>query len=273
MAWVERILAGVEPRRERGATLLHLEALETRDLMAVADPAQSFPATDDVSAYVYVAGAEDEAPEPAPAGLCGAASAPVITGIELEDGGLDDDGVSEDGTIVLLGSAAADATVTITLLGQGVIGTALADANGQWRFDYSATELAEGDYSFIATAPASGPLGIATDFNLFVFDDMSHQYTDVGGRIAVGGNATVTGYGVGTAIGNSNGTRDDFIVGGNLTYSNGQVYSGNVVVGGNANVSSSANILNGSLRQDSVIDFDAAELALQAQSQAYAAIP
>src|SRR4249919_3733795 len=79
--------------------------------------------------------------------------------------------------------------------------------------------------------PATG-LGVANDFSAFVLHDFNASYSDVEGRVAVGGNAKITGYAIGNHLANSNGTRDDLIVGGNLEFTNGQVFFGNTVYGG-----------------------------------------
>ncbi len=108
--------------------------------------------------------------------------------------------------------------------------------------------------------PASG-LGIASDYSAFILHDFNGQYSDIQGRLAVGGNATVTGYSVGDGLSDSNGTRDDVIVGGNLKYTNGQVFNGNVVYAGTGTFESFG-IPNGTTRQGSVIDFGAAKTQL-----------
>src|SRR5207244_993867 len=65
-------------------------------------------------------------------------------------------------------------------------------------------------------------LGIADNFNEFIFHNATQSATDVEGRAAIGGNASLTNFGVGDGLTNSHGTRDDLIVGGNLTYNTGQ---------------------------------------------------
>ena len=42
--------------------------------------------------------------------------------------------------------------------------------------------------------------GLANDYNVFVFGNMSLSNTDAEGRVAVGGNATLSNYGVGASI-------------------------------------------------------------------------
>jgi choice-of-anchor A domain-containing protein len=116
------------------------------------------------------------------------------------------------------------------------------------------------------SVPSATDLGIANDFNAFVFDDFNAQYSDSEGRLAVGGNASLTGYGVGTLLPNSNGTRDDLIVGGDLNFRHGQVFFGNAVFGGTGTLEG-VGLPNGTARQESgVVDFAAAEMDLQMKS-------
>jgi VCBS repeat-containing protein len=83
-------------------------------------------------------------------------SAPVIAGLS-EDTGIADDGVTSDTTLTLTGTADAGATVTV-FDGPHVLGTAIADGDGNWSFD--TVELSEGAYQFTATATdAVGNIG------------------------------------------------------------------------------------------------------------------
>ena len=97
-------------------------------------------------------------------------------------------------------------------------------------------------------------LGQASDFNVFVLGNLEQSNVDTEGRMAVGGNATLTDYGVGVKLTNSNGTRNDLIVGGNLTYTRGKVFNGNAVYGGTVNLSL-VGIPNGTAFQGNPIDF------------------
>lgn len=69
--------------------------------------------------------------------------------------------------------------------------------------------------------------GVAGDFNAFVIGDMNAHNSDVEGRLAVGGNLTLRDYAIGMELGNSNGTRDDLVVGGQIDFKNGRIYHGN----------------------------------------------
>ena len=73
------------------------------------------------------------------------------------DTGLSDaDAVTSDDTLTLGGAARAGANVTVTKVGNGVIGSATADSNGRWSFDLGAP-LVEGPHAFTAAfANSSG---------------------------------------------------------------------------------------------------------------------
>src|SRR5207248_2439002 len=73
-----------------------------------------------------------------------APAAPTITGIIADSGSSSVDHVTNDQTLILQGTAEPSSAVTITRSDAGVIGTATADAAGNWTFDYTATTLAEG---------------------------------------------------------------------------------------------------------------------------------
>src|SRR5436190_1254352 len=55
------------------------------------------------------------------------------------------DGITSDNALVLAGMADAEAIVTISREDLGALGTATADDNGLWQFDYTDTPLADGD--------------------------------------------------------------------------------------------------------------------------------
>lgn len=118
--------------------------------------------------------------------------------------------------------------------------------------------------------PSTFDLGVAGDFNVFVTGNFQSQYSDTEGRLAAGGDVSLTGYGLGDKLTNSNGSRDDLIVGGNLDFSNGQVFYGNVAVAGTANLASFG-LPNGTVKTTTGLDFTAAGTDLAARSAAYGA--
>ncbi|MBU0560227.1 MAG: choice-of-anchor A family protein [Bacteroidetes bacterium] len=111
-------------------------------------------------------------------------------------------------------------------------------------------------------------LGAAEEFNLFLFGDLSQPSADTEGRMAIGGNAHLSNYSVGAALSGS-GNQDVLIVGGHLEFISGGVYGGNVVYGVSTNLHATyypVTIFDGTLRQDTPIDFDAAEASLKSLS-------
>jgi choice-of-anchor A domain-containing protein/uncharacterized repeat protein (TIGR01451 family) len=116
-----------------------------------------------------------------------------------------------------------------------------------------------------------GALGVAGAFNIFVLGQVTQSYTDSEGRVAAAGDVRLTGYGIGSALPNSDGQRDDLVVGGRLTYDQGQVFNGNIVNGGTA-VLQNVGLPNGTARQGAPVDFAAARTQLDALSAAFAGL-
>lgn len=118
---------------------------------------------------------------------------------------------------------------------------------------------------FLFTSPTSAmslDLGLAGQFNAFVLNDMTASHSDVEGRLAVGGNLNLQHYAIGMELGNSQGYRDDLIVGGVLNFSDGRVYNGNARSGGAATIErvgfyseDQINRLNGNYIAGNPIDF------------------
>jgi len=67
-------------------------------------------------------------------------------------------------------------------------------------------------------------------FNTLVFDNFDGS-SDCQGRLAIGGNASMSGFSVGDKLAESYGKKDYLIVGGHLSYISGRVYGGNIVYG------------------------------------------
>ncbi len=116
-----------------------------------------------------------------------------------------------------------------------------------------------------------GALDVASAFNVFVLGDVTQSYTDSEGRVAAAGDVRLTGYGIGSTLSNSAGQRDDLVVGGRLTYDQGQVFNGNIVYGGTA-VLQNVGLPNGTARQGVPVDFTAARTRLDALSAAFAGL-
>ncbi len=112
--------------------------------------------------------------------------------------------------------------------------------------------------------------GPANDYNVFVFDNISLSNTDAEGRVAAGGDATLSNYGIGAGISPlpPAGTDPSFVVGGTLNVSNGSNASGNTVISPDSTVIQyTMGNPNGSLIIDTPISFAEAELYLKCASQ------
>lgn len=90
--------------------------------------------------------------------------------------------------------------------------------------------------SLFSFSAGASPLGIAGEYNIFVFDDIEQYGTDVEGRVAAGGDVTygaadttdpsgqaiARGFSIASKVQDKGGLAD-LVVGGNLTLSNGSV--------------------------------------------------
>jgi RHS repeat-associated protein len=85
-------------------------------------------------------------PRPAP---------PAFTGISPDTGSSSSDQITDSQNLTLSGTAAANATVTLSRSDLGVIGTTTANGSGSWSFSYTGTTLPEGIYAFTGTATVS----------------------------------------------------------------------------------------------------------------------
>ena len=79
-----------------------------------------------------------------------------VTGLTGDTGLSAGDGVTSDRTLVLRGTTTPGAAVAVSRADLGVLGTVVADATGQWTYDYSAASLADRSYAFAATATVAG---------------------------------------------------------------------------------------------------------------------
>jgi choice-of-anchor A domain-containing protein len=117
-------------------------------------------------------------------------------------------------------------------------------------------------------------LGIASDYNEFIFQNINQDNTDSGGRVAAGGDVNYLDMSVASAVSGSY-PLGDLVVGGDLTWQRGSVGSldindplykkGSIFVGGVANLE---NVGYGSLTQGNPIDFASAQVSLT-QSSVY----
>ncbi len=113
-------------------------------------------------------------------------------------------------------------------------------------------------------------LGIASEYNVFALRDMNQPSCDTEGKVAVGNNAFLDNYSVGDKLDTLNGIQDVLIVGNTLEFESGAIYNGNVVYGFLTNLPIyQVSINNGTLRKDSVINFNSAETELKTLSNTF----
>jgi len=127
--------------------------------------------------------------------------------------------------------------------------------------------------SLLSSIAFADGLGPANGYTIFTIESFQANNTDCTGRVAVGGPATYNNFGIGSALEDSDGTRDDLIVAGNLTWNNGQNFNGNVQVAGPVTMNN-VGMPNGIVSDDVSIDFTAAETELMSiSSMLFAATP
>ncbi|HEY0780912.1 MAG TPA: choice-of-anchor A family protein, partial [Thermoanaerobaculia bacterium] len=157
----------------------------------------------------------------------------------------------------------ADAFLALHPPGGAVAGADLAQAQSL------ASSLAAAYTRACPLACVPQPFGTAGGFNLFVLGNLTQSGSDTEGRMAVGGNATLSSYSVGARL---TGTSDVLVVGGNLTFSGGTVAHGNVAYGGTATLSS-VGLPNGTARRAMPVDFAAQGQSLRALSALWGTLP
>jgi choice-of-anchor A domain-containing protein len=94
-------------------------------------------------------------------------------------------------------------------------------------------------------------LSLASNYNVYVLGNMTESNSDSEGRVAVGGNATLSSYGVGSKL--TSGAGNALVVGGNLSYNNGEIHNGNLVHGGS--LTGNFGIPNGTITHGNAMDF------------------
>ncbi len=122
--------------------------------------------------------------------------------------------------------------------------------------------------SFTAQGAAILDLGLAADYNLFVLHNINQPSSDTEGKMAVANNAELSNYSVGDKLASNSG--DVLIVGRKLTYTSGRVYGD--VAFGNFIDTTHWNLADGTIRQDSPIDFTTASLYLNNLSSQISAL-
>ncbi len=121
-------------------------------------------------------------------------------------------------------------------------------------------------------------LGAAGRYNLLVFGDMEGYYSDVEGRMAVGGDLVLRHYAVGRLLGGDADFTDTLVVGGDLSFHDGRVYHGNARYGGTADVrrvgfyADDPGRPTGALQPGNPLDFTALQEDLSLRSSAWAGL-
>lgn len=128
--------------------------------------------------------------------------------------------------------------------------------------------------ALVSCAAHAGPatLGLDASLNLLAFGNMAVTRADTEGRVAVGGNASISGYSINTkgdqrALYEGTG----LIVGGNLSFTSGSVWGG-VQVGGSYTPVDSGSVRGGSVQSGQGMDFAAERARLAALSQQWDAM-
>lgn len=137
------------------------------------------------------------------------------------------------------------------------------------------TNLIASVLTIFAAAPvtvSASPLGVASDYSVFVFNTANIKGSSIGGSIAAGGSASFSNVSVGTNL-PANSGRYDIVVGGALSFGNGQISNGSAISGGAAAVYSFG-IPNGKVTSNAgftavaqIVDFAATAQSLKDDSQ------
>ncbi|PZP27796.1 MAG: hypothetical protein DI603_20950 [Roseateles depolymerans] len=127
--------------------------------------------------------------------------------------------------------------------------------------------------ALLAAGAHAGPINLGLDpsLNLLAFGNMNVSSSDVEGRVAVGGNANISGYSINTKNGSGAlyaGT--GLTVGGNLSFSSGTVWGG-VQVGGSYTPNNSGTV-KGTVQSGSGFDFTGELTRLNQLSQSWDAL-
>ncbi|MGG3600504.1 MULTISPECIES: choice-of-anchor A family protein, partial [Bacillus cereus group] len=118
-------------------------------------------------------------------------------------------------------------------------------------------------------------LGTANNFNVFVIGNQTQSNVDSEGRVAVGGIATLTNYGIGNTLPLST-TRADLIVGMEMVITSGTNFSGNSVISSTGTVvtytMTNNNGVPGQPLVQDLIDFNTEANFLQCASTTWGAL-
>lgn len=189
----------------------------------------------------------------------------LVTAINGDTGASDSDGVTNDQTLMISGTADANSNVDVLLNGV-VIGTVVADGSGQWTLDYTGTVLIEGAYTLKAQAfDDAGNTGTvaAPFFNLLVdITDPAAPTFAQDGDTVVDSTPTLTGTAepdsaiVVNIDGQDYSTTADASGNWSVTVSNTLANNSYTVTVTSTDLAGNSSSLNGSLTVDSTLDSD-----------------
>lgn len=162
-------------------------------------------------------------------------------------------------SVIECGSAYTDPGATASDICEGdltasIVATSNVDTSrpGQYTVTYSVADSA-GNTSTATRALTVKALGIhLNDYNLFLLEDYNGGH-DVQGKVAAGGNITLTDFSVGGGLPDNN-TSQTLVAGGNLTLNRGGVF-GEAFYGGSYSTNNSVVFQRGTAKKGTPIDF------------------
>jgi len=153
-------------------------------------------------------------------------------------------------------------TLRIALILSGVI-LAIAAATG---LDATTARVVSA-----AGACTANPLGAATGDNVFVSGNFTSTASDTQGRLAAGGDVSLTNYSIGAALVPADADSDVLIAGGALNFHAGAVAYGNAVSQGRGTLDGVTFASGNGYQQGAVLDFGAAAHTLRGTATGNAA--
>lgn len=115
----------------------------------------------------------------------------------------------------------------------------------------------------------------ANDFNVFVLENATQYNVECEGRVAIGNNANLVNYNVGTKLPMST-SRDDLVIGGKANIDGGINFSGNTIIGDSNNIlkytmNSSSELYNDPIVKNT-IDFESSRTYLREASRFWSSL-
>ena len=190
--------------------------------------------------------------------------APAVTGISADTGSSASDAITSDQTLVISGSAEANASVEVFVNGIS-IGSTTANGSGVWTFDHSATALDEGNQSLTARATdAAGnvsPLSVARVVIIDISAPTTPTLAQQGSTLAdntplLSGTAEALASITVTVDGTDYVTQADASGNWSATVTTALANTSHAVVVTSRDVAGNSSVFNGSLTIDTTLDSD-----------------